>query len=650
MFHTFILELPLIPSYYLVAAVGPKDILYGGEVDPTVAFFTKHTYGLGRQPLEMLLCSFWLSVFGSFRFGPNPNSSPRKLKRSRFPIILEPTSLWSFLNLASPSSSLPSFSHWFCCRFAVIVNMADDLSLDLEELRHLQSIAKRPHVVSLISSEIRNLEKQANDAASVASIPTPTPTPVSTNLKVATEPALKYTTLGSFSWDQDNDKVKIYVFLEGVDQEKVQTEFNPMSVDVKFHGVEGKNYRCAIPKLNKEIIPEKCKVLVKPTRVIITLVKASKGNWLDLHFKEDKIKPNLDKERDPMAGIMDLMKNMYEEGDDEMKKTIAKAWTDSRSGKMADPMKSIPVIDLSCPDDAKNLIVKACEDYGFFKVINHGVPLWLVSELEDETMGFFNMSQSEKDKYESCPPNRLSGYRSNTIGQNGDVGWIEYLLFTANDFSSTNSKTFSSLAKEYVEAVRKLGCEILELVAEGLKIEPKSVLSRMLSDDKADTIFRLNHYPPCPDPNPSRQAATRNNPIGFGEHTDPHIISVARSNTTSGLQICLPDGSWVAVPPDHTSFFINVDDLLQVMTNGRFKSVKHRVVTDTQKSRVSMIYFGGPPLMEKISPLGSLMEPGEESLYHEFTWFEYKSCTFKTRLADDRLSFFHKGCQHADHP
>ncbi|CAI9292942.1 unnamed protein product [Lactuca saligna] len=214
--------------------------------------------------------------------------------------------------------------------------MANDLSLDLEELRHLQSIAKRPRVVSLISSEIRNLEKQLNDAALVA----PTPAPSSTNLKMASEPALKYTTLGSFSWDQDTDKVKIYVFLEGVDQEKVETEFNRMSVDVKFHDVNGKNYRCAIPKLNKEIVPEKCKVLVKPTKVIITLIKASKGNWMDLHFKDDKIKPSLDKERDPMAGIMDLMKNMYEEGDDEMKKTIAKAWTDARSGKGADPMKS----------------------------------------------------------------------------------------------------------------------------------------------------------------------------------------------------------------------------------------------------------------------------------------------------------------------
>ncbi|KAB1221312.1 Calcyclin-binding protein [Morella rubra] len=215
--------------------------------------------------------------------------------------------------------------------------MADELALDLDELRHLQSIAKRPRVVSLISSEIRTLEKLSKEAVSAP--PSHVPTPISTAPKVAPNPALKYVTLGSFSWDQDNEKVKIYVSLEGVEQEKIETEFKPMSVDVKFHEVQGKNYRCAIAKLNKEIVPDKCKVLVKPTRVIITLFKASKGSWLDLQFKEDKLKPNTDKDRDPMAGIMDLMKNMYEEGDDEMKRTIAKAWTDARSGKAADPLK-----------------------------------------------------------------------------------------------------------------------------------------------------------------------------------------------------------------------------------------------------------------------------------------------------------------------
>lgn len=208
--------------------------------------------------------------------------------------------------------------------------MAEDLALDLEELRQLRSIAKRPRIVSLINSEIHTLEKLSKEEG-----PVPFPTPA----KVSSTPAVNYITVGSFSWDQDNEKVKIYISLEGVDQDKMETEFKQLSLDVKFHDVQGKSYRFTIPKLNQEIVPEKSKVLIKPTRVVITLFKASKGNWLDLHYKGDKLKPNLDKERDPMAGIMDLMKNMYDEGDEEMKRTIAKAWTDARSGKTADPLK-----------------------------------------------------------------------------------------------------------------------------------------------------------------------------------------------------------------------------------------------------------------------------------------------------------------------
>ncbi|KAM1883409.1 hypothetical protein ACFX13_004779 [Malus domestica] len=205
--------------------------------------------------------------------------------------------------------------------------MAEEVALDVEELRHLQSIAKRSRVINLISTEIRTLEKKMSQEAA-ASPALQIPTPISTDTAT---PTLHYTALSSFSWDQDNDKVKIYIFLEGVDQEKIETDFKPMSFDIKLHDVEGKNYRFG--KLNKEINPEKCKVLVKPTRAVINLAKTSKDYWLDLKFKEDKLKPSLDKEKDPMAGIMDLMKNMYDEGDPDMKRTIAKAWTDAKFGQ-----------------------------------------------------------------------------------------------------------------------------------------------------------------------------------------------------------------------------------------------------------------------------------------------------------------------------
>ncbi|GER33636.1 gibberellin 2-oxidase 2 [Striga asiatica] len=185
--------------------------------------------------------------------------------------------------------------------------------------------------------------------------------------------------------------------------------------------------------------------------------------------------------------------------------------------------------------------------------------------------------------------------------------------------------------------MKKMACEVLEMLADGLQIQPRNTFSKLLMDEESDSIFRLNHYPPRPDYPNSKDI----NLIGFGEHTDPQIISVLRSNNTSGLQISLKDGSWISVPPDESSFFINVGDSLQVMTNGRFKSVRHRVLTNTSKSRLSMIYFGGPPLSEKIAPLPSLME-GRDSLYKEFTWFEYKKSAYKSRLSDNRLGLFEK--------
>lgn len=80
----------------------------------------------------------------------------------------------------------------------------------------------------------------------------------------------------------------------------------------------------------------------------------------------------------------------------------------------------------------------------------------------------------------------------------------------------------------------------------------------------------------------------------------------------------------------------------QVLTNGRFKSVKHRVVANSLKSRVSMIYFGGPSLGQRIAPLPQLLGEGEQSLYKDFTWSEYKKAAYKSRLGDNRLAHFHK--------
>ncbi|KAL5097057.1 hypothetical protein RYX36_001384 [Vicia faba] len=305
----------------------------------------------------------------------------------------------------------------------------------------------------------------------------------------------------------------------------------------------------------------------------------------------------------------------------------------------------IPVIDLTDPD-AKTQIVNACKEFGFFKVVSHGVSFELISNLENEALRFFRKCQSEKDR--AGPPDPF-GYGSKQIGSNGDVGWVEYILLNTNpDVLSNksltifreNRQTLRSAVEDYIDAMKKMCYEVLELMADGLEIEPRNVLSRILRNEKSDSCLRMNHYPPCPEV--QQGALNGKNLIGFGEHTDPQVISVLRSNNISGLQICLNDGTWVSVPPDHTSFFINVGDTLQVLTNGRFKSVKHRVLSDTTKSRLSMIYFGGPALSEKIVPIASLLLKKEESLYKEFTWCEYKKAMYNSKLADYRLGPFEK--------
>ncbi|KAK8706387.1 hypothetical protein V6N13_049956 [Hibiscus sabdariffa] len=323
-----------------------------------------------------------------------------------------------------------------------------------------------------------------------------------------------------------------------------------------------------------------------------------------------------------------------------LSKPAIEQFSNIRTNKPASALfTQIPLVDLSKPD-SKHQIIKACEELGFFKVINHGVPMEFISLLESEATKFFSLPLCEKQTTGQPKP---YGYGNKRIGTHGDVGWVEFLLLTTNqDPNLHRFQSFRLALGDYMKSVKKMACEILETMADGLKIQPRNALSKLLMDEESDSVFRVNHYPPCPDVQPVNANGTNGDVIGFGEHTDPQIISVLRSNNTSGLQISLRDGSWISVPPDQNSFFINVGDSLQVMTNGRFKSVKHRVLTNSVKPRLSMIYFGGPPLSEKIAPLPSLMRGDQQSLYKEFTWFEYKRSAYNSRLADNRLIHFEK--------
>ncbi|GJM94871.1 hypothetical protein PR202_ga11554 [Eleusine coracana subsp. coracana] len=267
----------------------------------------------------------------------------------------------------------------------------------------------------------------------------------------------------------------------------------------------------------------------------------------------------------------------------------------------APPLAVVPEVDLDKAARegangraaAARAVAAACEKHGFFKVTGHGVPEAILERMDAAAAAFFALQQREKDAA------RAFGYSSKRIGCNGDLGWVEYLLLGVTpsgaaplpESSDASTCSFRDLLNEYIAAVRRMTCTVLELMAEGLGLDETDAFTRLVLDKESDSMLRVNHYPPRPE---LKQLGGHGRLTGFGEHTDPQIISVLRSNDTSGLEISLRDGSWVSVPADRNSFFVNVGDALQVLTNGRFRSVPHRVMVNSARPRVSVIFFAGP--------------------------------------------------------
>lgn len=119
------------------------------------------------------------------------------------------------------------------------------------------------------------------------------------------------------------------------------------------------------------------------------------------------------------------------------------------------------------------------------------------------------------------------------------------------------------MVNAYIEAVRGLACEILDLLSEGLRIKDKRTLSRLIKASDNDSMFRINHYPSCEDKDSDSDVSTQCR-IGFGEHSDPMMLTILRSNDAGGLQISVEDGVWLPIPPDPSAFYVNVGDALQV--------------------------------------------------------------------------------------
>lgn len=218
-----------------------------------------------------------------------------------------------------------------------------ELRQDVEEMRDLLVKATRSRVKDIIGVELRKLEhevsrleKAAADPVSSTEVPQKKP-----------RPQIQTQTITNYAWDQSDKFMKIYVTIKGVHslpKERVTCEFGKRSFRLQVEEEEENKRRSElyISTLLEDINPEESWYKLKTDTVLLMLKKSTTGKtWPYVtsgekakKAKEDnEKKPKMDDDKDPNDSLMEMMKKMYDEGDDDMKRTIAQAWTQSKDKK-----------------------------------------------------------------------------------------------------------------------------------------------------------------------------------------------------------------------------------------------------------------------------------------------------------------------------
>ncbi|KAI4305742.1 hypothetical protein L6164_029090 [Bauhinia variegata] len=285
-------------------------------------------------------------------------------------------------------------------------------------------------------------------------------------------------------------------------------------------------------------------------------------------------------------------------------------------------MENFPVISLEKlnGDERKATMEKikdACENWGFFEVVNHGIPHDLMDTVERLT----------KDHYRKCMEQRFK----ELVASKGleavqtevkDMDWESTFFLRHLPVSNISevpdlTDEYRKLMKEFGLKLEKLAEELLDLLCENLGLE-KGYLKKAFYGSRGPTFgTKVANYPPCPKPELIK---------GLRAHTDAGgIILLFQDDKVGGLQL-LKDGKWVDVPPMRHSIVVNLGDQLEVITNGKYKSVEHRVIAQTDGTRMSIASFYNPGNDAVIYPAPAVVEKESETknqVYPKFVFEDY---------------------------
>ncbi|XP_042496396.1 1-aminocyclopropane-1-carboxylate oxidase-like [Macadamia integrifolia] len=284
-------------------------------------------------------------------------------------------------------------------------------------------------------------------------------------------------------------------------------------------------------------------------------------------------------------------------------------------------MASFPVINMEKLNGEERVatmesIRDACENWGFFELVNHGITHELMDKVEKMTKEHYKKCMEQRFK-ELVASKALQGVETEIK----DMDWestfhVRHLPVSNMSEIPDLDDDYRKTMKEFVVGLEKLAEELLDLLCENLGLE-KGYLKKAFYGSNGPTFgTKVSNYPPCPKPELIK---------GLRAHTDAGgIILLFQDDKVSGLQL-LKDGQWVDVPPMRHSIVVNLGDQLEVITNGKYKSVMHRVIAQTDGNRMSIASFYNPGSDAVIYPATSLAVKDQQSQveYPKFVFEDY---------------------------
>lgn len=281
-------------------------------------------------------------------------------------------------------------------------------------------------------------------------------------------------------------------------------------------------------------------------------------------------------------------------------------------------MPPLPLIDVAALVDPESRLATretvgrsldgACRTSGFLLVTGHGIDPRLRVDLESLARAFFALPEPEKalismdragaawrgwfpvgDELTSGEPDLKEGVYFGTEHPATDARVVAGIaLHGANQFPRYPAD-LARVVLRWIEEVTALGQAVLRGIALGLGID-EDWFTRHLTADPT-VLFRAFHYPPGD-----------SDRWGVGEHTDYGLITLLAQDHHGGLQV-RSDGEWLDVPSDPDVFVVNIGDMLDRMTRGRYRSDPHRVRNLSGQDRVSFPLFLDPSWDARVTPL-----------------------------------------------